>query len=208
MPATLLIRSPTPLPSSLQAIYLILYVLACIAPSFDNDNLGSYYLSLHIIYADLVLPLVSCKQRNVMLKAMPLVEERVRAFYGRSFPKYFAVADLGCSSGPNSLLAVTGVIETLTGLCNQGGHSPPEVLLFLNDLPGNDFNSVFTSLPSFYENLKQKNKLISSNCFISAMPGSFYGRLFPSRSLHFVHSSYSVHWLSQVTGKILSFLQV
>ncbi|XP_031372509.1 benzoate carboxyl methyltransferase-like, partial [Punica granatum] len=27
---------------------------------------------------------------------------------------------------------------------------------------------------------------------------SFYGRLFPSRSLHFVHSSYSVHWLSQI----------
>ncbi|MCL7047158.1 hypothetical protein MKW94_001458 [Papaver nudicaule] len=30
------------------------------------------------------------------------------------------------------------------------------------------------------------------------MPGTFYGRLFPSNSLHFVHSSYSLHWLSQV----------
>ncbi|KAI3989204.1 hypothetical protein MKX01_033240 [Papaver californicum] len=30
------------------------------------------------------------------------------------------------------------------------------------------------------------------------MPGTFYRRLFPSESIHFVHSSYSVHWLSQV----------
>ncbi|KAK6924394.1 SAM dependent carboxyl methyltransferase [Dillenia turbinata] len=30
------------------------------------------------------------------------------------------------------------------------------------------------------------------------MPGFFYGRLFPSGSLHLIHSSYSVHWLSEV----------
>ncbi|CAA3032622.1 SAM dependent carboxyl methyltransferase, partial [Olea europaea subsp. europaea] len=34
-------------------------------------------------------------------------------------------------------------------------------------------------------------------CFISCVPGSFYGRLFPKKSLHFVHSSSSLHWLSQ-----------
>ncbi|KAK4781102.1 hypothetical protein SAY87_017208 [Trapa incisa] len=28
--------------------------------------------------------------------------------------------------------------------------------------------------------------------------GSFYGRLFPKKSLHFVHSSSSLHWLSEV----------
>ena len=36
-------------------------------------------------------------------------------------------------------------------------------------------------------------------CLFSGTPGSFYGRLFPSNSLHFVHSSYSLQWLSQVT---------
>lgn len=36
------------------------------------------------------------------------------------------------------------------------------------------------------------------NCFVTGMPGSFYGRIFPTRSLDFVHSSASVHWLSQV----------
>ncbi|XP_019241122.1 PREDICTED: salicylate carboxymethyltransferase-like isoform X2 [Nicotiana attenuata] len=32
--------------------------------------------------------------------------------------------------------------------------------------------------------------------------GSFYNRLFPSKSIHFVHSSYSLHWLSQVPDGI------
>ncbi|KAJ3696674.1 hypothetical protein LUZ61_000379 [Rhynchospora tenuis] len=34
--------------------------------------------------------------------------------------------------------------------------------------------------------------------FVAGLPGSFYGRLFPSQSVHFFHSSYSLHWLSQV----------
>ncbi|CAN1344310.1 Salicylate carboxymethyltransferase, partial [Linum perenne] len=34
--------------------------------------------------------------------------------------------------------------------------------------------------------------------FINGVPGSFYGRLFLSNSIHFVHSSYSLQWLSQV----------
>ncbi|XP_031374971.1 salicylate carboxymethyltransferase-like isoform X3 [Punica granatum] len=140
----------------------------------------------------------STHQRNVMFKAMPIVKERVRALYRKAlFPNHFAVAGLGCASGSNSLLAISWIIEAISGLCSQTGRSLPEVLVFLKDLPGNDFNSVFSSLPSFYENLKEKNR-VESNCYVSAMPGSFYGRLFPSRSLHFVHSSYSVHWLSQV----------
>ncbi|KAI3496624.1 hypothetical protein L1887_38994 [Cichorium endivia] len=40
------------------------------------------------------------------------------------------------------------------------------------------------------------------SCFVSAILGSFYGRLFPDESLHVVHASYVVHWLSQVPGGI------
>ncbi|KAI3806785.1 hypothetical protein L1987_22700 [Smallanthus sonchifolius] len=52
-------------------------------------------------------------------------------------------------------------------------------------------------LPDFYANLKER-KEYSNPCFVSAVPGSFYCRLFSDQSLHLVHSSYSVHWLSQV----------
>jgi jasmonate O-methyltransferase len=35
------------------------------------------------------------------------------------------------------------------------------------------------------------------NPFVAAVPGSFYGPLFPKKSLHFVHSCFSLHRLSQ-----------
>ncbi|KAF5464272.1 hypothetical protein F2P56_014361 [Juglans regia] len=60
-------------------------------------------------------------------------------------------------------------------------------------------NTIFKSLPAFYNKLKkEKGDKLAGRSFISGQPGSFYGRLFPSKSLHFVHASNSVHWLSQV----------
>ncbi|KAK1372856.1 Jasmonate O-methyltransferase [Heracleum sosnowskyi] len=38
--------------------------------------------------------------------------------------------------------------------------------------------------------------------FLNDLPSSFYARLFPRNSLHFVHSSSSLHWLSQVPDKL------
>ncbi|XVF00358.1 hypothetical protein REPUB_Repub03eG0278400 [Reevesia pubescens] len=80
----------------------------------------------------------------------------------------------------------------------------PELRVFLNDLPGNDFNAIFRSVPSFFERLKSKTEKgdMLEPCFIVGVPGSFYGRLFPSRSLHFINSSNSLHWLSKVPPEI------
>ncbi|KAK4738396.1 hypothetical protein R3W88_002093 [Solanum pinnatisectum] len=39
-------------------------------------------------------------------------------------------------------------------------------------------------------------------CIAELVAGSFYTRLFPSKRLHFVHSSYSLHWLSKVPDGI------
>lgn len=106
-------------------------------------------------------------------------------------PSALVIADLGCSSGPNTFFAVSELIKTVENLRRKMGHDdPPVYQVFLNDLPGNDFNAVFRALPSSQDNQAQ--------CFFAGVPGSFYGRLFPSKTLHFVHSSYSLHWLSQV----------
>ncbi|KAJ0247777.1 Jasmonate O-methyltransferase [Hirschfeldia incana] len=119
----------------------------------------------------------------------------------------FGIADLGCSSGPNSLLSIYNIVDTIQNLCPDLDRPVPELSLSLNDLPSNDFNYIFASLPEFYDRLKKRENNYEclgfdhgsgGPCFVSAVPGSFYGRLFPRRSLHFVHSSSSLHWLSQV----------
>ncbi|KAG6737434.1 hypothetical protein POTOM_058955 [Populus tomentosa] len=90
-------------------------------------------------------------------------------------------------------------MDVVYELCQQLNCKLPELQVFLNDLPGNDFNTVFKSLPFFCEKFgKEKGDLYGQHCFISGVPASFYHRLFPNKSLHFFHSSCSLHWLSKV----------
>ncbi|KAA8520355.1 hypothetical protein F0562_014611 [Nyssa sinensis] len=142
--------------------------------------------------------LLDMAEKEVILKTQPLLKNTLKDMYNDNFPECFNIADLGCSSGPNTLLVISNIIDTLHGLCLQNNGKAPEFQVFLNDLPNNDFNTIFKSLSTFYAKLKKEKGDKLGPCFISGMPGSFYGRLFPSKSLHFVHSSYSVHWLSQV----------
>ncbi|XVF59809.1 hypothetical protein PTKIN_Ptkin07bG0305700 [Pterospermum kingtungense] len=99
--------------------------------------------------------------------------------------------------GRNTLYAVSDITSTIYKRCCQLGRAAPEFRVFLNDLPGNDFNTIFQSLPAFQEKLQQENGPQFGTLYIADVPGSFHGRLFPSKSLHFVHSSSSLHWLSQ-----------
>ncbi|CAL1387434.1 unnamed protein product [Linum trigynum] len=141
----------------------------------------------------------SLLQRKGISKTLPITKETVvRLMRSWSFPKgkgKLVMADLGCASGPNTLLLVSEVIKAVS---RELGQECPELQIFLNDLPGNDFNNVFTSIQGFKENMKKEmgdpNSLIS----IAGVPGSFYDRLFLTDSLHFIHSSYSLHWRSQV----------
>ena len=119
--------------------------------------------------------------------------------YCAVFPECLRIADFGCSSGPNTLSVVYEIIDTIDATCRCLSKKPPVFQVFLNDLPGNDFNTIFQSLlPSFYKWLEKAKGLEFGPCFVAATPGSFYGRLFPNNSMHFIHSSYSLHWLHQV----------
>ncbi|XP_077210771.1 putative jasmonic acid carboxyl methyltransferase 1 [Tasmannia lanceolata] len=141
----------------------------------------------------------STLQRTAITKVRPIVEEVILDLYCTSFPKKLSIADLGCSSGPNTLFVMSHIIDTIEKKCRQLGHPLPEFQMFLNDLPGNDFNTIFRyMLPSFYEKINEEKGVGLEQCFLAGVAGSFYGRLFPSKSLHFIHSSNSLHWLSQV----------
>ncbi|PKI26125.1 hypothetical protein CRG98_049186, partial [Punica granatum] len=78
------------------------------------------------------------------------MEEAITALYLSILPHptTLAIADLGCSSGPNTLYVVSEVIRAVENFCREMGHNePPEYQVFLNDLPGNDFNAIFRALP-------------------------------------------------------------
>ena len=128
----------------------------------------------------------------------PIVEESIEELYLNLFPECLKMADLGCSAGPNALLAVSEIIDIISTTSQKSNRSPPSLQVFLNDLPGNDFNTIFRSLQSFYRKLETEKGNTFGNCFISGVPGSFYGRLFPCNSMHFVHSSYALMWISEV----------
>ncbi|KAJ8772672.1 hypothetical protein K2173_027849 [Erythroxylum novogranatense] len=138
-------------------------------------------------------------QNKIISVAKPVMDESVKEMLSSTgIPASITIADLGCSSGPNSLSVISQIIDFVFAHCKYLSHRVPEFTVFLNDLPCNDFNTIFGLLPQFYTQLKEEKGDKFGPCFVSAMPGSFYGRLFSTRSLHFVHSSSSLHWLSQV----------
>ncbi|XP_049388849.1 loganic acid O-methyltransferase-like isoform X1 [Solanum stenotomum] len=109
----------------------------------------------------------------------------------------FYITELGCSVGPNTFSSMQHIVEALKDKYlyqNQvikSTNNIPEFQIFFNDHVTNDFNTLFRSLP------------IDRSYYAFGAPGSFHGRLFPSRSIHFVHSSSAIHWLSKIPKELL-----
>ncbi|CAN1805457.1 Salicylate carboxymethyltransferase [Linum perenne] len=151
---------------------------------------------------DMSYPLNSILQHKVISMTKATREEAITKWIcSSSFPsKTLAIADLGCASGPNALFTISELIKGFVRISrNLGRKFPQEFQVFMNDLPGNDFNNIFSSIQEFMEQTIRNLQL-----YTNGVPGSFYGRLFPEGSLHLVHSSYSLHWLSQVPDGILN----
>lgn len=72
-----------------------------------------------------------------------------------------------------------------------GSNTKLQFQVFFNDHVSNDFNTLFASLP------------LNRQYFAAGVSRSFYDQLFPSSSIHFAHSSYSLQWLSKVPEELL-----
>ncbi|CAF2083258.1 BnaA06g38320D [Brassica napus] len=106
----------------------------------------------------------------------------------------FTIADFGCSSGPNTLLAVDIIIQALLHKfsSSMANDKTPEFQVFFNDLSHTDFNALFALLPP------QSQRPY----FLAGVPGSFYGNLFPKASLNLAYSSCALCWLSDVPPEL------
>jgi jasmonate O-methyltransferase len=137
-------------------------------------------------------------QEKAILETRPMLRKAIQEVYESISTRRstMVVADLGCSSGPNTLLVVSEVISAIRS-CTQKSEELEcgvEVQFFLNDLPGNDFNLVFRSLEHFGNPDGKK----APPYYVAGLPGSYYGKLFPRQSVHLFHSSYSLMWRSKV----------
>uniref|UniRef100_A0ACD5V2U7 Uncharacterized protein n=1 Tax=Avena sativa TaxID=4498 RepID=A0ACD5V2U7_AVESA len=143
-------------------------------------------------------------QGKAIVMSRPLLRSAVEQAHAwlSSRPGTMVVADLGCSSGPNTLAVVSMVLDALAGRCQQ---PPVHVQFFLNDLHGNDFNLVFRSLELFDQVVgKDKGDAPLPPYYIAGLPGSFYTRLFPDRCVHLFHSSYCLMIRSKVPEELAS----
>ncbi|KAG2319179.1 hypothetical protein Bca4012_054567 [Brassica carinata] len=134
-------------------------------------------------------------------QAKDITLKTLQRIYKETRPKSLGIADLGCSSGPNTLYTIRDIIKAVIFAHHREIPDVPlpELSFFLNDLPKNDFDSIFKCLPDFQKELKRDLK--NDDCpsvFVAAYPGSFYGRLFPENTIHFIYASFSLHWLSKI----------
>lgn len=150
-------------------------------------------------------------QEKSILKTRPVLHKAVAAAHALSLSSggpgggAMVVADLGCSSGPNTLLVVSEVLAAVAMVAG-GSAQPQHVQFFLNDLPGNDFNLVFRSL-DLLKNKKlaakdRREESLLPPYYVAGLPGSFYTRLFPDHCVHLFHSSYCLMWRSKVPDEL------
>ncbi|XP_071731339.1 salicylate carboxymethyltransferase-like [Rutidosis leptorrhynchoides] len=144
-------------------------------------------------------------QKMVIAITKPILEDALTNLYcAMNSPKTLIMADLGCSSGPNTLFVAMELLKSLNKTrLKLGQEMSPEIQIYLNDLPHNDFNNIFLKVSKFQNKLTESNSSLPP-CYFSGVPGSFYTRLFLPKSIHFVYSSYSVQWLSQVPEMVMT----
>ncbi|KAJ1392505.1 Zinc finger, PHD-type [Sesbania bispinosa] len=139
-----------------------------------------------------------------MLHLLKETLDRVEVSVPASESGPFVVVDLGCSCGNNTINVVDVIIKHIIKRYEALGCDPPEFSAFFSDLPSNDFNTLFQLLPPL--GVSMEECLAANNhrsYFAAGVPGSFYRRLFPARSIHVFHSAFSLHWLSQVPESVV-----
>ncbi|KAF3969482.1 hypothetical protein CMV_006725 [Castanea mollissima] len=115
----------------------------------------------------------------------------IQTFFGSKNP--VCIVDLGCSTGANTFITLQNIVEAIKLKYKSKGVNAqiPDFLVFFNDNVSYDFNTLFKSLPP------------NRQYFAAGVPGPFHGCLFPKASLHLIHSSCALNWLSKIPIEVM-----
>ncbi|KAM3323199.1 benzoate carboxyl methyltransferase-like [Capsicum chacoense] len=103
----------------------------------------------------------STLQREVIQQAKPVLENAIKKMFNNigKFPKCFNMADLGCSSGPNTLYTVLNIIKIVQMLCHDKRCKMTEFQAPENIENNNNIYITRTSPPPVFEGyMKQFEK--------------------------------------------------
>ncbi len=98
----------------------------------------------------------------------------------------FNIADLGCSTGTNSILPLKTCINTVREINSQ-----MPICIYLNDTPSNDFNVTISNVQKEFLNYNDVN--------VFGVSKSFYERLFPDNFVDLTFCLSSTHWVRKVS---------
>ncbi|CAN6243809.1 unnamed protein product [Urochloa humidicola] len=113
--------------------------------------------------------------------------------------KFLTAADLGCSCGQNTIDIANVIVQHISEQYGSRGQAAPELCFYFSDLPSNDFNTLFRLLQ---DSTTTDDNGSRRRYFAAGVPGSFYGRLFPEKSINIFTCTFSLHWLSQVPREV------
>lgn len=116
------------------------------------------------------------------------------------------IADLGCATGANTISTLDFVVENIKKRYLESPEPLPEFEAFFSDLPSNDFNTLFRSLPPRLssQEINEVKRERKRSYYAAGVPGSFYERLFPRGKLHVVISLSALHWMSRIPEAVLN----
>ncbi|CAM8955420.1 unnamed protein product [Rhodiola kirilowii] len=105
-------------------------------------------------------------QENIISMGQPIMTEAVLKLIQSVHCESLGLADLGCSSGPNSLKAVTEIANMIFSNHYSCRLQNLELRIYLNDLPCNDFNSIFSLLPELYTTSSKTDQFSCQPCLV------------------------------------------
>jgi SAM-dependent methyltransferase len=139
-------------------------------------------------------------QQNAGAFGIPLIAPAIEAMHPPASGVPFLVADYGCAQGRSSLAPARAAIDAVR---KRWGPDVP-VTVVHTDLPGNDFNSLFTLVETAPDSYLRGE----DNAFAYAAGVGFYEPIFPPGTVSLGWNAIAVHWLSRVPcpleGQILS----
>lgn len=167
--------------------------------SMNGGNGDSSYDRMSVVQAYALQILQSFLSEAVHMMSLPPAPSPLR------------IADLGSATGRNAFAYVDFLVNAIRREYESVWNmAMPELQVYFNDLPGNDFNTMFGLLPPMKDverpavqegdqvGRAEAGAATVREYFAAGVPGSFYGRLFPKESLHFAICVHCLHWISQV----------